>query len=115
MAVLTVQRPAAAGVVSAMAAAAGGGDSFPNTGKEWVRVTNSHADAARTVTFDAPGVCDFHLAANAAHDLAVTVAAQTTRIVGPFPIKRFNDANQRVAVTYSDSAADLTIAVFAQE
>lgn len=115
MAVLVVQRPVAAGVASTMATAAAGGDSFPNTGVEWVRITNAHAANARTVTFDAPGTCSFHLAANAAHDLAVEVAALSTKIVGPFPVARFNDSNGRVAVTYSDSAADLSIAVFSRE
>ena len=113
MAVLTVQKPVVAGVALTKQAAAAGGDSFPNTGVEFFEVTNAHATNARTVTFDSPGTCSFGLAANAAHDEAVVVAALTTKMVGPFPTPRFNDGNARVQVTYSDAAADLTVAAVA--
>lgn len=113
MAVLTVQKPVVAGVALTMAAAAAGGDSFPNTGVEFLQVTNAHATDPRTITFDSPGTCNFGLAANAAHDQAVVVAALTTKVIGPFPTPRFNDGNNRVQVTYSDSAANLTVAAVA--
>lgn len=119
MAVLTVQRPSPTGASLAFAAAASGGDSFPNSGVEYVEIVNGHATAPRTVTFDSPQACDFGLSANAAHDLAVVVpgvsGAPANRVViGPFPVARYNDANGRVQVTYSDSAADLTVAVQAR-
>lgn len=111
MAILTVQKPTLTGAVATMAAAAAGGDSFPNTGVEFFRVTNGHATLARTVTFDSPGSCSFGLAAHAAHDSVIVVAALTSVRIGPFPVGRFNDANNRVQVSYSDAAADLTVAV----
>lgn len=111
MAILTVQRPSLTGQAFTLAAAAAGGDSFPNTGVEYFHIRNAHATNPRTVTFDSPGTCTFGLAANAAHDAAVVVSALTTLIIGPFPIGRFNDGNNRVQVTYSDSAADLTVGV----
>lgn len=118
MAILVVQKPTLTnpGVTTQLVAAAAGGDSFPNTGVEWVEILNSHATASRTVTFDSPGTCSFGLAANAAHDLAVVVpgvtGAPANRVsVGPFPTTRFNDANNRVQITYSDAAADLTVGV----
>lgn len=115
MAILTVQRPTAAGATLTLAAAAAGGDSFVNLGVEYFQVLNSHATLSRTVTFDSPGTCNCALANNAAHDLAVVVpgvsAAPANRvIIGPFAMPRFNDANGRVQVTYSDAAADLTVA-----
>ena len=112
MAILPVQKPTKAGTTLASAAAEAGGDSFPNTGREYVQVRNNHATNPRTVTFDSPGTCSFELAANAAHDLAVVLPALTTKAVGPFPTQRFNDANQRVQMSYSDAGADITISVF---
>lgn len=118
MAILTVQRPTlgTTGATLALVAAAAGGDSFPNTGVEFFQILNSHATLARTVTFDSPGTCSFNVAANAAHDMAVVVPGVTGApanrvLVGPFPTTRFNDGNARVQVTYSDAAADLTVAV----
>lgn len=118
MAILTVQKPVldTTGATLTLAAAAAGGDSFPNTGVEYFHILNSHATLPRTVTFDSPNTCSFGLSANAAHDVAVVVpgvaSAPANRVVvGPFPTKRFNDANNRVQVTYSDAAADLTVAV----
>lgn len=113
MAILVVQKPTLAGVVATKAAVTPGGDSFPNTGVEWIEVENAHATDPRTVTIDSPGTCSFNLAANAAHDDAVVVAALTTKRIGPFPVQRFNDANSRVQITYSDSGGDLSIAVVA--
>jgi hypothetical protein len=116
MSILTVQKPGAAGATLALAAASAGGDSFPNSGVEWFHVLNSHATAPRTVTFDSPGTCSFGLAANPAHDLAVVVpgldqAPNNRVVIGPFPTGRFNDGNNRVQVSYSNAAADLTVAV----
>ncbi len=113
MALLTLATPTQAGTAYAMTAAASGGDTFANSGREFVLVRNDHATDPRTVTFDAPGTCDFELAAHANHDLAVVVVAQTQEMIGPFSLTRFNDASGLVHVTYSDAAADLTIAVVA--
>jgi hypothetical protein len=116
MALLTVQRPSQTGATLALAAAAAGGDSFPNTGVEYFHVLNSHATLSRTVTFDSPNTCNFNLANNAAHDMAIVVlgitGAPANRVViGPFSVVRFNDGSNRVQVSYSDAAADLTVAV----
>lgn len=111
MAILTVQKPALAGAVLAKQAAAAGGDSFPNSGVEFVNVTNTHATDPRTLTFDAPGICSLGLAADPVHDSVVVVTALTTRTIGPFPVRQFNDANGRVQITYSDAAANISIAV----
>jgi hypothetical protein len=112
MAALSVQRPSVAGVAQTMATAAAGGDTVANDEKVFLRVTNGHGSASRTVTIDAPGTCDHGLAANAAHDAVVTIAAGVTKIIGPFPIKRFGET---LAISYSDSAADLTIAAFSKD
>jgi hypothetical protein len=111
MAVLTVQRPKTDGVALTKVAASPGGDSFPNTGKEFLNVTNANATAPRTLTIDSPGTCSFGLTNNNVHDQVVIIAALTTKLIGPFSAARFNDPNSRVQVSYSDAAADLTVAV----
>lgn len=113
MALLTLEQPSKTGAAYTMAVAASGGDTFANTGREFVLIKNAHATESRTITFDAPGTCDFELVAGSAHDLVVTLLAETEQMVGPFSQTRFNDGSGLVHVTYSDSAADLTIAVVA--
>src|SRR3954471_4035755 len=99
MAILTVQIPALTGGLVTKANAAGGGDSFPNTGQETLFVENLDA-GSHTVTADSPGTCSFGATAAAAHDAVIAVAAGETRQIGPFPVARFNDANSRVQLTY---------------
>lgn len=118
MAVLAVQRPSLTDPATTLSLVAAGaaGDSFINTGIEFFHVLNSHATVSRTVTFDSPGTCNFGLAANAAHDMAMVVpgvsgAPANRVIIGPFPTGRFNDAGGSVQVTYSAAGADLTVAV----
>lgn len=113
MANLTTQTiSSSAGTVLTKANCASGGDSFANDGHTFLSITNAHATDSRTVTIDAkasanvPGLGNITLA-----DTVVTVAAQTTKLIGPFPRGRFNNDQGKVALTYSNSAADLTIAV----
>lgn len=110
MALLTVQKPSLTGTVVVEAAAGAGGDSFPNTGAESF-VVNNGGGAPITVTFHAgPNPCSFGLSGGTAHDLAVAVAAGERRVIGPFPVMRFNDASNNVQVTYS-AVTTVTVAV----
>ncbi len=111
MAILTVVKPSLTGADPAFVAAAGGGDSFPNTGKETVHVKNGGGSEI-TPTFDAPGTCDFGVAANAAHDASGPVPAGGTRVYGPFAPAKFNDGNGRVQISYS-GVTTVTVAVLA--
>ncbi len=112
MAVLTVNKIVQAGLVSTLVSAAGGGDSFPNTGHEFMEVTNGDS-GAHVVTFVASGpACNYGLAGTTAHDQTVSVAAGATKKIGPFPTAKFNDSNGRVQVTY-DGVTSVTVGVFA--
>lgn len=107
MAVLTPVTPTVAGVLFGAVAAAGGGDSFPNTGREYFYCKNGGGGGIN-VTFDSPGTCDFGLAAAAAHDAVIAVGAGEERIIGPFPVTpRFSST---VAVTYS-GVTSVTVSV----
>lgn len=91
-------------------AAAGGGDVFPNTGKEIVIFKNGDA-SSKTVTFVTPATLD----GLAVTDLAVTVAAGELRAIGPFPPGIYSVgavAGGNLNITYS-AVTSCTIAVLA--
>ena len=100
MATLTVTKPAKAGTAFAPVAASANGDAFANTGKEFLYVDNGGGSPI-TVTLDCPRACSFGVT-NAAHDLAVSINAGDSKLIGTFDTVRFNDDNGLVQVTYSD-------------
>ena len=107
MATLTKQVVTLAGQELSVAAAAAGGDQFLNSGKDFLLVRNGHADTARTVTINSQLACSY----GSDHDIAVVCAAQKDTMIGPFPKNRFNNTTGYVLITYSDSAANLSVAV----
>jgi hypothetical protein len=112
MALLSTAIPKKTGTVFAPIAATatgGGGDTFLNSGREFFYIKN--AGSSMDVTFVAQGTCDF-LTTDHAHDLVVTVAGSTEKIIGPFSQTRFNDANSHVTVHYS-SVTSVTVGVLA--
>lgn len=106
MALLTSTTITRAGHDIAGAAAAAGGDKFANTGQELVLVKNGHGTDPRTVTLDIRTTVD----GQAVTDPTVTVAAGITKAIGPFPTV-YNDTDGNVNLTYSDSAANITVKV----
>jgi acid phosphatase class B len=106
MATLTVQSTSLAGDALTTTAAAAGGDEFVNTGRELFYVVNA-SGSTRTVTFTGQNASNFNVTSNN----AVVVAGSSTYTIGSFKKDWFNDTNEKVQVTYSDSAADLTVAV----
>lgn len=118
MAALTTQHPAQAGVALTYAAAAVGGDSFQNNGREMMHIKNGSGSPV-TVTFtsglSSGNKCSFGVAA-AAHDKVVTVGATSDALVGPFNKDQFNDATDGLTlhVTYS-AVTTVTVAVLATQ
>jgi hypothetical protein len=102
MAALTVREATLAGVsLGAMTAAQVGGDTFVNNGLV-ILVLNNPTGGAITITADAPGVPTPESAIAFNPDVQRVVAAGALRDVwGPFPAWRFNDAQGRVALTYT--------------
>ena len=116
MAILPVQKPVlgASGVTLAFTSATSAGDSFPNTGVEFVHVVNT-GSVAKSITFDSPGTCSFGATAAANHDQVLALppvasAPDNRKTLGPFPTTRFNDGNNRVQIAYDD-ASGVTLAV----
>lgn len=96
MATLAVTDVVRAGVVADGAAAAGGGDAFPNTGAEILVVKNGGVGSIN-VTLVTQATVD----GNAVADPVVAVGAGVTKAIGPFPRYIFGDATGLVQVTYS--------------
>lgn len=116
MAVLTVNAINKTGITDVgaqLAAAAGGGDSFPNTGKEFLYVNNGGGGSI-TVTISSNGagtVCNFGVTGTQ-HDKTLTVGAGKIGVIGGLDPKQFNDSNGRVQVTYS-GVSSVTVGAFA--
>lgn len=97
MATLTVGTIVRTGTATALVAAAGGGDQFANDGNTYFEVNNGGGSPI-TVAFVVQRTVD---------GLAVTnpggsVTNGTRKRFGPFKTGIFNNANDRVEVTYSD-------------
>lgn len=102
MATLAVQKPGLSGGATTLAAAAGAGDNFSNTGVEKL-VVNNGSVAPITVTVDSKAPCNQGFD----HNVVVAVAAGARVEIGPFPTNRFGSS---VDVTYS-GVTSLTVGV----
>ena len=98
MAILAVTPITRAGVNDAGAAAAGGGDSFPNDGKTFVRVFNGGGSPI-TVTEKIPTTK--RPEGLTITEKTVAVPAGEARDIGSWPAGIYNDADGRMNITYS--------------
>ncbi len=106
MAVLSVQSISTAGRNPTFVAAAGGGDEFPNAGREYLEVING-SGVSVNVTITTPASVDGEPVA----DRVVAVPAAERRKIGPFPTGVFNAADGNVDVAYS-AVTSVTVGVF---
>lgn len=104
MATLATQSISLAGLTPAPVAAAAGGDTFVNNGRETLFVKNASAGAI-TVTVASPTKCD----QGGTHNISVVVGAGAEAHIGPFSITRFG---VNPTITYS-AVTSLTVAVLA--
>ncbi len=112
MAAITVNDKTTPALAMVLAACASGGDTVANsTGGVTIVVRNANASLTRTVTVKS-------YQANipqgtAKTDLAVAIAATRVATIGPLEAGAWvNPATGNVELTYSDAAADLTIAAY---
>jgi hypothetical protein len=89
----------------AAVAAAGGGDSFVNTGVETVFVKNGGGSPI-TVTLLLQAQVDGQAAASR----TVSISNGAQKIFGPFPTAAYNDGNSRMNLTYS-AVTSVTVAI----
>lgn len=112
MATLSQQLVAEAGLNASYAAAAAGGDTFNNDGsdRQFLHVKNAHAANPRTVTITAEvaskKVSGYGTMTRA--NISVAIPALGNKFIGPIALNAFG---VNPAITYSDSAADLTVAL----
>jgi len=104
MALLSIQQISPAGVVPATVSAAGGGDTFVNNGKTFLKIVNGSGSPI-TVTVNSLVNCNQGFD----HNVAVAVGAGETQYIGPFSVDRFNSAAGIASVTYS-GVSSLTVA-----
>lgn len=105
MTLLTVQEIVRGGTAPTYAAAAAAGNQFINTGRAFVHIRNG-GTAAITTTVNSIRPCDQGFN----HNEVVNIPAGADRMIGPFAPVRFNNAEQRVSITYS-GVTTVTIAV----
>lgn len=107
--------PSVPGVAGAVptANAAAASDSFTNNGKVMLRVTNG-GGAPTTLTLDDPSSASPPAATAFNPDAAIVITNGTTKIIGPFPPARFNDANGRVQMAWSVTTS-VTWEIYATE
>src|SRR5574340_260270 len=106
MALLAVTVVNRAGTILDGAAADVAGDTFPNTGSEFLFVKNG-SGAGIVATLDVTATVD----GVAVPDKTVNIAAGESRLIGPFPKGFYNDANGRVKVTCAPVASVLVKAL----
>ncbi|MBP8991729.1 MAG: hypothetical protein KBG82_07100 [Spirochaetes bacterium] len=94
------------GVAYSLASANADGNYFKNNGYTFFVVSNGGSSAI-TVTIDSKATCNF----GGDHDIEVSVGEGATKIIGPFNVARFNDAEGEVNVSYSD-VTSVTVGVW---
>jgi hypothetical protein len=109
---LPVITTAVAGVTvpAATAVDATNGNSFPNTGREQIQITNG-GGAPITITFKAQFTYNTGGVSYPAADVVRTLAAGATKVYGPFDKQFFNDGSGSVGVDFS-AGTSVTAQVF---
>ena len=108
MATLTVQDIVSTGLEATYAAAAGGGDEFPNNDRTFLQAVNGATDCNITITaqktaVSVPGFGTITLA-----NIAVLCTANEERMISA-PPAIYNDGNGKAQVTYDD-VTNVTVA-----
>ncbi|HYW89248.1 MAG TPA: hypothetical protein VFB50_15865 [Chloroflexota bacterium] len=103
---LAVTTTAAGGTTlpAAVAVDQANGNSFTNTGREMIEITNGAASNIN-VTFTTNGVYSVGSVQYAIADLVVLVVNATTKVCGPFDKALFNDGAGNVDVDWSSGTS----------
>ncbi len=100
---LTVVSISLTGITPAGVTVEDDGMFFVNTGNIYLDILGGTSGALK-VTIDSPAECDF----GETHDVEITPVAATRYLVGPFPRSRFDDASNKINITFAAGAeADL--------
>lgn len=104
---LTVQQMSRLGLEATHAAAETDGNSFNNTGKEFIWVINGATDVI--IDVDTPRGPD----GQAVVDRSVTCTANEERLIGPFPPETFNQRGSLGDIVHFnyDNVVNVTVAI----
>lgn len=108
MAALTVQEASILGTTLTLAAASGGGDTVDPTGGDVCLEVRNGSGGALSVLVARAGT-EY---GQANPDITVSVAAGTTKLIGPIPQAFRDSADNLVDLTYPGGVSSLTIAAF---
>jgi len=102
MATITADKILEGGFTSSPAACNTGGDEFQNSGIEFLKIQNNHASQAYNVTVvvQATSVTNLDYGKLTKSNAVWEVAAGQTIYMGPFKQRAYNDANEKVQLTY---------------
>jgi hypothetical protein len=103
VATLVPQELSLAGVTPTLNAVSAS-DKFRNNGRVYLRVTNNSGGSIN-VTVDDPNSTTPPSATAFNPDVVVAVPNAASRVIGPFPPHRFNDANGEVTVNFSGTTS----------
>jgi hypothetical protein len=107
MATLTVTPISRAGIPGTLVAAAGGGDDFLTTGKEYLEIVNGGGSPITVSAIPVPTVDGLTVP-----NKTITVTNGQRRLFGPFPTGLYaNTTTGRVAITYS-GVTSVTVGAF---
>lgn len=111
MATLTVQKVTKAGAALTYSAVAAGGDSYPYVPNSFIHVRNGHISQTRTVTIAAVTTPVINNIAGSltVPNISVEIAAASDRLITVPPTHIA--AGGTVSMTYSNSGADITVAI----
>lgn len=117
MAQLTVNKIApGSALAQTLVAAAGGGDSFLNTGKEQIAIKNAGGGSINITIKASAGPnndkCSFGIAGTPGHDIVVAIPNDSAiYLLGPYKPYPFADGSGLCQLTYS-AVTSVTIGVF---
>ena len=113
MATLTAQKINDLGVTETLATAIAGGDEFVNSGVEFIHIQNNHGGTTFTVTVTAQVTSIHHqqFGTVTKSNITKSVGPGIDAYIGPFKQSAFNDANNKVQITYSAVDALLKVSV----
>ncbi len=109
MAILSVQTISTDGLVPVLSAITSTGDRFAGTEAEFLQVVNNSGSASVTVCISAQHKCTYL----SYHNISEEVGIGSTKLLGKFATKWFNDGSDMVNITYSPSnITGISIGVF---
>ena len=112
MALLIPQKIIDLGTLETFSAATADGDSFINSGVEFLHVKNGHASNSYnvTITVQVTNIHHQQFGSVTKSNVVKAVAAGQDVLIGPFKQSAFNDNNNEVQITYS-AVTTLSVAV----